>query len=75
MNVKQRKTTLIGAALFAATAGALAYFPTLNGPAIANPAVTREPRPAAQRPEPTRQTRSPSSRQSSYSTPPAVWAG
>jgi hypothetical protein len=37
MNVKQRKTTLIGVVLFAATAGVLAYFPTLNGPAIANP--------------------------------------
>jgi hypothetical protein len=37
MNVKQRKATLIGVVLFAATARALPYFPTLNSPAIANP--------------------------------------
>lgn len=36
MNTKQRKTTLIGATLFAATAAALAYFPAMNGAVTAN---------------------------------------
>ncbi|MGB5831749.1 MAG: vWA domain-containing protein, partial [Thiohalocapsa sp.] len=36
MKTNQRKTALIGAALFAATAGALTYFPILHGPAAAN---------------------------------------
>lgn len=43
MNAHQRKTTLIGAALFAATAGVLAYFSTLNGPATAAPTTANSP--------------------------------
>ena len=42
MNNKSRKTILIGTTLIAATAGALAYFPTLNGPAVANAGATIE---------------------------------
>ena len=50
MNAHQRKTTLIGAALFAATAGLLVYFETRNGPATAAPAPTDPPTIAASPP-------------------------
>ncbi len=43
MNAHQRKTTLIGAALFAATAGVLAYAQTLNGSATAAPSPANPP--------------------------------
>jgi hypothetical protein len=42
MKTKPRKTVLIGTALFAATAGALAYFPQLNDAGVANAGANTE---------------------------------